>query len=91
MPEEGIEKARQSMPKAEDFELYEDNAMSVDVFSAMSTQWRRENGEAVGLDYAPLETVMRLVGVPRRARRQTFHDVRALELETLAVISERRR
>lgn len=89
--EAAIAEARKAMVAPEDFELYEDNVMAIEVFDAMSTQWRRAgmDGQAVGLDYAALPAVMGLMGVKRPDRRRTFDDLRILEIEKLRVLAER--
>ena len=60
-------------------EVWPDNAMSVNVFIAMSTQWRVGMNGATGLDYNALPSVMKLVGVPKKSRASVFDDVRTLE------------
>ena len=60
-------------------EVWPDNAMSVNVFIAMSTQWRVGMSGPTGLDYNALPSVMKLVGVPKKSRASVFDDVRTLE------------
>lgn len=94
-PPEVIDRARANMAAATDFDLMEDNALSVSVFDHMRTQWRfRGRGGdqpdvPSGLDYTPLPIVMRLCRVPLDQREQVFEDLRILEDETIRVINER--
>ena len=54
--EAAIAETRKSMRPLDDFELYEENVMAVDVFQAMATQWVRSGMDAapVGLNYVAL-------------------------------------
>jgi hypothetical protein len=67
-------------------EVWPDNWLAVCVFNAMSTQWRTSMAGRTGLDYAVLQSVMRLVGVPASERAEVFDSIRTLEgaaLETM--------
>ena len=66
--------------------VWPDNAASVNVFIAMSTQWRAGMGGATGLDYSALPVVMRHAGIKRADQPAIFDDLRILEdaaLETM--------
>lgn len=69
---------------------YPDNEQSVEVFRAMSTQWRESMAGRSGLDYTPLPCVMGLLGVKRKRRRDVFEDVRTMERAVLEAWAERR-
>jgi len=53
--------------------------MAVNVFVAMSTQWRTSVSGATGLDYGVLPHVMRLVGVGVKDRTAVFDAIRLME------------
>lgn len=66
--------------------IWPDNLAAVNVFVAMSTQWRSSGYGATGLDYAALPVVMRMAGVPLANRADVFDCIRILEdaaLETM--------
>jgi hypothetical protein len=69
-------------------ELWPDNLLAVNVFIAMSTQWRTGAVGATGLDYSALPAVFRLVGVPRALWTDTFECLRILEGEALRTMSD---
>jgi hypothetical protein len=60
-------------------EVWEENAAAFQVFTAMVTQWRVGMNGPTGLDYAALEPVMRLTGVPRKEWPGVFADLRLME------------
>lgn len=67
-------------------EVWPDNSMPVNVFIALSTQWRVGMAGATGLDYNAVPSVMRLLGVPKKLRTSVFDDLRIMEdaaLETM--------
>lgn len=78
------------LPDAEQI-LWPDNAPAVGVFMAMQTQWQVGGmGEAVGMRYESLEPVFQALGIKKSARRRVFHDLRVMEAEALAALSESR-
>lgn len=59
---------------------------SVEVFLACATQWRLDTaGGPIGLDYAAVQAVMRMLGIDDV--RQVFADVQVMEAEVLRVFS----
>jgi len=54
----------------------------------MSTQWRVGVYGATGLDYGVLPGVMRMTGILVQEDADIFRDVRFMEAEALAVMSE---
>ena len=60
-------------------EIWPDNLAAVNVFIAMTTQWRSNMGGPTGLDYGALPVVMRLAGVPLAERAGVFESIRILE------------
>lgn len=71
-------------------EVYPDNWTAFRVMEAMGTQWRTGMAGATGLDYGAVPAVMSLIGVSKKNRDQVFHDIRVMEAEALAVMSEAR-
>lgn len=72
-------------------EVWPDNVRTVEVFLALSTQWRiGPGGEMYGLDYAALPAVLELCDVPPDERRDVFEGVRVMEREAIDVVMKRR-
>lgn len=71
-------------------EVFPENAVALDVFSRMQTQWRIGPTGATGLDYAALPIVMEAVGVKKKARPDVFARVQVIEQEVLRLLDERR-
>lgn len=68
-------------------EVWPENWAAVEVFEALSTQWRTgPMGGVIGLDYAAIPAVLRLMDVPRDQWRVLFTDLREMESEALAVM-----
>lgn len=67
-------------------DVWPDNAQALHVFVAMSTQWRVGPNGATGLDYSPLQSVMRLMAVPRHDWPEVFDAVRIMEDAALSTI-----
>ena len=59
--------------------IWPDNVSSVNVFIAMSTQWRVGMNGATGLDYTAMPSVMKFTGVKKKDRSDVFNDVRTME------------
>lgn len=70
--------------------VWPDNLAAVNVFIAMSTQWRSAGFGATGLDYGPLPGVMRMCGMPRRDWHDTFESIRILEEAALTIMRAKR-
>ena len=62
-------------------DVWPDNLPALNVFIAMSTQWRRAGsaGQAVGLDYTALPEVWRRTKTPSDQRDLVFDDLRVME------------
>lgn len=70
-------------------EIWPENVLAINVFCAMSTQWRIGMGGPTGLDYGVLESVMRLSGVPASERSEVFDSIRILETAALETMREK--
>jgi len=68
---------------SEEFEIWPDNWLTVEVFISMETQWRTGVAGATGLDYGVLRDVMALRGVPEADQSELFDWVRVMEGEAL--------
>lgn len=66
-----------------DIEVLPDNLDSVALFTDVMTQWRMGPAGPIGLDYAALESVMRIRRIPRGEREQLLEDVRVMESAAL--------
>ncbi|MFS8973857.1 DUF1799 domain-containing protein [Cupriavidus necator] len=82
---------------AESCQVHADNWESLQLFLTLQTQWRQVAGMAgcvrIGLDYAAIETPLRLYEIKRKRRAALFNDLRVMEaaaLEEFAVQRERR-
>lgn len=73
------------------FQVWDCNWPAFQVFEAMGTQWRTGMGGAIGLDYAAIPAVFKLLGVKKKDRPALFDDVRIMESEALAVMAEQKR
>lgn len=62
-----------------DVEVWPDNRQTVNVFIAMSTQWRTGSAGAIGLDYGALPSVMEMLGVDAADRPEVFDGLRLME------------
>jgi hypothetical protein len=71
-------------------DIWPDNLPAVNVFIAMSTQWRVGVNGATGLDYSVMPAVFRLVGVPRALWPDTFECLRVMEGEAMRTMGENR-
>lgn len=71
--------------------IWPDNLPAVNVFVALSTQWRVGMNGATGLDYGVVPMVLRLQQIPRPDWPDTFDALRVLEGEALSVMSEARK
>lgn len=70
-------------------ELWPDNVVPVNVFTAMTTQWNVGPGGVVGLNYASLGEVWRRLKVPPDKRDAVFDDLRVMEVEAIKVMREK--
>lgn len=70
-----------------DCELLPDVAPALELFDALATQWRWLGGMAgaqrTGLDYAAVETVLRLKRIPRQTWSERFADLQVMERAAL--------
>lgn len=65
-------------------EIWPDNLAAVNVFLAMTTQWRSTGFGATGLDYSVLDFVMQRSGVQADDKDDVFESIRILEDAALA-------
>jgi hypothetical protein len=77
------------VPADTPLEIWPENAPTVIVFSAMSTQWSKSgfSGRLEGLRYDALPVVMRYCGIPPSERSAVFFGVRLMERATMEVIN----
>jgi len=60
-------------------EVWPDNLVTVNTFTACLTQWRVGQSGATGLDYSVLPTVLKLTDVPESEWPDVFHGIRLME------------
>ena len=70
----------------EEVKVWPDNVPTLNVFVAMSTQWRVSHNGATGLDYAVIPVVEDRLGT-----KADFDGLRAMEEAALAQMAENRR
>lgn len=72
--------------------VWPDNLPAVNVFVAMSTQWRTGMSGPTGLDYSALPVVRQAQDppIPKADWPDTFDALRVLEGEALSVMNEAR-
>jgi len=68
---------------SDEFEIWPDNWLAVEVFISMGTQWRTGVSGATGLDYGVLRDVMALRRVPDDDQPELFDWLRLMEGEAL--------
>lgn len=75
--------------KQEDFELFAENEQAFEVFTACATQWRYAgmSGQALGLDYPALQSVMQMLEVDNQSA--VFQQVRLIESGALSVMNQK--
>lgn len=73
-----------------DISVWAINWPALQVFNAMSTQWRQGFGGPTGLDYGVLPAVMDLAGIEPEQRAEVFADVRVMEREALQAMADGR-
>ncbi len=89
--------AAQARQQQDAYEVWADNVESVEIFLGLATQWRtvvvQPGGIAaapmvlmVGLEYAALESVLRLRGVPPERHAAVFDDIQLMERAALEVM-----
>jgi hypothetical protein len=74
----------------ETIEVFPENAKAFEIFKRLQTQWERSmmNGRRERLNYAPLEAVFALCGVPKDEHESLFDKLQLMEI---AVINEDRK
>lgn len=82
-PAEEIDAARRRAEESNECEVWQDNWRSVTLFSRLATQWRVGMNGAIGLDYAAVESTLRLMAVPRCRWRTLFADMQIMEASVL--------
>jgi len=69
-------------------EVWPENEVAVEVFCAMTTQWREGPNGRTGLDYAALPVLFDLAKVEQGERPEVFASLRTLEVAALNAMSE---
>lgn len=83
LPEQAVEK----LSKAEECNVWKCNWKTVMLANAMMTQWRISMSGPVGMDYAALPVVAKILGI--RLTPTRLDGVRVIEAEILKAMSER--
>ncbi|WP_405126784.1 DUF1799 domain-containing protein [Ralstonia pseudosolanacearum] len=64
--------------------IWPENAITVEVFAHLGTQWRVGARGPVGLDYAAIPVVLMLLGVPPHKHADVLAGIRIMEHAALA-------
>ena len=72
MPEREIEK---------DYEVFEENELSISIFIKLMTQWRTTMSGVIGLDYSVLQMLFSMYDVNNKV--EIFDDIQVMEREAL--------
>lgn len=67
-------------------EVWPENWASWALFCRVSTQWRKDMGVYIGLDYTPMFELMDRYGLTGQAWHDTFDDLQTLEAAALEQI-----
>ena len=76
--------------KADFFYLWPEHVSTLELWFRVQTQWRFGMAGPTGLDYAGVESAMRLLSLPLRKRRALFNNLRTMERATLHEWAARR-
>jgi len=92
-PPEVLARARADARRRAEFSVLPCNLEAVNVFWALSTQWRVASGMAgaarLGLDYTAIPTTLRMLQVPRVRWPAVFDALRVMEHAALKVQREK--
>lgn len=66
-----------------------DNAVSIDLFAQLFTQWRMGNSGPVGLDYSAAVALMEVNRIEPKDRQAVMADIRVMEDQALKIIRKR--
>jgi len=69
-------------------EVWPDVWPAFSLFEALGTQWRLGQGGPSGLDYTAISVVASMIGIKRCELTNIFPDLRIMEHEALAMMSE---
>jgi len=76
-----------------DFEVYPENQEPLAIFLCMQTNWNISAGFSgvvfQGLNYSALESVLRLMQIPRKRWRSMFEDIRVLEMSAIPLLNQK--
>lgn len=70
-------------------EIWPENLLPFDVFSALQTQWRIGMSGPTGLDYGVLPVVLDIKQIEPPQRAEIFADVQIMEAEALRFFAEK--
>jgi hypothetical protein len=76
-------------PKAEHFEVWEENWLAVEMFLRVQTQWRSAMGGLLGLDYGAVEWLFNLYAVAAEDQRSMLEDLQIMEATVIATVNNR--
>lgn len=75
-----------------DFEVFEENIETVNVFMQLSTSWKLATvgmgSVRFGIPSTEIESTLRLMGVHRRRRQVLFKNIRIMERAALETLSK---
>lgn len=75
---------------ADEVEVWPNNWEVVQLFLAVSGQWRVSMAGAYALDYNAVDVAMDMMGVKKRRRKKLFGFLRVMEREALSIMGEKK-
>lgn len=76
-----------------DFEVWEENWLTFNFFTELSTQWFYVSGmngsSATGINYQSIESMMRIKNIPRKTQATLFAEIQIMEREALVVMNKK--
>jgi hypothetical protein len=79
----------ESVVDDDEFWLWPENEEAFWLWCAIQTQWQKDMERRVGLNYAGVESCMRMRGIKKKDRPQFFALMQAMEYAALEVWSEK--
>ncbi|HHK5988958.1 DUF1799 domain-containing protein [Neisseria sp. P0009.S008] len=75
---------------ADEVDVWPNNWEAVQLFLAVSGQWRVSMVGAYALDYNAVDVAMDMMGVKKRRRKKLFGFLRVMEREALSIMGEKK-
>lgn len=77
--------------RSPDIEVWPENWPAIELFCAVSTQWRASFGGVIGFDYTAVEAAMRMLRIKGSDRADLFARLRVMEQAALEAFRAKER